>query len=189
MSLCSINAVTVTATRFFVHRDISPPSPVPLLAPALPPLLANRTISPSLLYPKHIPRNSSRSIPPSPSRSNSSIIATSSSSPRPSPSSLATRLRSASSILPLPPASKSSNALRISSRGSRARIFCASSDWKDDRERRRREGCVDAAPAMALAPAAPLEEDDGAPCVLRMLTSSAFGMSKPSARSATFSSW
>lgn len=94
-------------------------------------------------YCKQIPKNSSRLIAPSPSKSNSSIIAANSSSPRPSPSSRATLLKSCRSILPLFPSSKSSNARRISSRGSRARMRWAMRDWKAGRGSRRRVGWWD----------------------------------------------
>jgi hypothetical protein len=68
-------------------------------------------------HPKQIPTNSSRLMAPSPSRSNSSIIATNSSSCNPSPNSLATLLKSCKLILPLPSASNRSKARRISSWG------------------------------------------------------------------------
>lgn len=86
--------------------------------------------------------NASLVTPPTPSKSNSSIIARNSSSSRPvSPNSLATRRRSSRSMYPFWPSSKSSNARRISSRGSRSRIFSAVTVWKAERGMRRFEGC------------------------------------------------
>jgi hypothetical protein len=96
-------------------------------------------------HPTHcqqIPTKASRVTPPTPSRSNSSIIALSSSSSSPvSPNSLATRLKSSRSINPLAPSSNSSNARRISSRGSRSRIFSAVTAWNDESGMSRLDGC------------------------------------------------
>lgn len=68
-------------------------------------------------------RNSCSFISPSPSLSNSSIIAYNSSSERFSPSSLATLLRFLKLILPVLSSSNSLKALRISSTGSLSLIF------------------------------------------------------------------
>lgn len=80
---------------------------------------------------KQIPTKASLPTPPAPSKSNSSIIALNSSSSSPvSPSSLATLFRSSRLIQPFPSASNRSNALSISSLGSRSRILRAASCWK-----------------------------------------------------------
>ena len=91
---------------------------------------------------QQIPTKASLVTPPTPSRSNSSIIALNSYSSSPvSPNSLATRLKSSKSIYPFVPSSNSSNARRISSRGSRSRIFNAVTAWKAVCGMRRLEGC------------------------------------------------
>lgn len=98
--------------------------------------------SANITHCQQIPTKASLVTPPAPSRSNSSIIALSSSSSSPvSPNSRATRLKSSRSIYPLPPSSKSSKARRISSRGSRSRIFSAVTAWKDDSGMSKLDGC------------------------------------------------
>ena len=162
------------------------------------PTLSCHIVNPTLDHsesgtqPIHIPTNSSLPMPPSPRISNSSIIARNSSSCSPSPSSCATRLRSASSILPLPSASNRSNARRISSRGSRAKIRCAATlknaAWlSSNREGPEKVGCEGTGALEFVAEAE--SEEAGTPCVWRMFRISDLGRSKPRALSATLSSW
>ena len=126
---------TLSYTLVMLSRSLYP---LRLLGPRTPSQIAS--CQPPIQPPKQIPTNSSRLIPPSPRTSNSSIMAASSSSCSPSPNSLATLLRSCSSIRPLLSASNSSNARRISSRGSRARMRCAAIDTNVACERSNREG-------------------------------------------------
>lgn len=138
--------------------------------------------------PKQIPTNSSLLIAPSPSKSNSSIIATNSSSCNPSPNSLATLLRSPKLMAPFPSVSNKSNALKISSRGSRERMRVAAMERKEEWGRRRRVG-PEKVGLLVVVVVVVEGAEAGMPWVERRERRSCFGRSKPRALRATFNSW
>lgn len=139
--------------------------------------------------PRQMPTNSSRLIAPSPSKSNSSIIAIISSSCNPSPSSRATLLRSCKLMAPLPSPSNRSKARNISSLGSLARYLCAAMATNAAWGSTRRAGPLKVALSLFRGCGAfEFELAKEIPCVWRRVKISDFGRSKPRALRATLSS-